>query len=192
MISLAKERASMVVPNAPSGGQDALKPKNTKSVDESMEEQFKMLGSLDDAHSKSDVPIAENVKKRKKGKPSRGGPRPRSPLRPGVYVGHDARQRALGAAGGLKTPMVVLSADGIGMRAGEGGGAKGQKKRTNDQGELPSSTRAVALTWGDMMDELDDERHQEESKQYNIWRKRVIECARNMQLEVSRFKLDEK
>jgi hypothetical protein len=136
----------------------------------------------------SKVPTDNMTKRKRKGKSK---PRTRSPLRPGVYVGHEARKHALVSSSRRKPPP------GLPNFANAGDGHSGMlDPKTHHLQDSESQCENVKskhmMTWRDMVEELDDERHVDESKQYNAWRKKVIECARNMQMEVSRFKLDEK
>jgi len=127
---------------------------------------------------------------------ARGGHRPRSPLRPGVYVGYDApehvkleirnnlvkkpsglpeRARATFDSGrfpGISPPSRPVTSDAI-------------SKRFN------KTDRGTVSVWNAMLAKIEDQGKTDESRAYEAWRKRVVECTRTMQLEVARFKLED-
>jgi len=112
-----------------------------------------------------------------------GFQRPPSPMRPGVYNGHNATGH----------PQQKLPA-GLPLRAASSSstsvpGIPDALARFRAFGGPPGSGQPM---WCSMLEQSDPERKSDEAKAYEAWRKRVIECTRNMQMEVARFKLEDR
>jgi len=123
-----------------------------------------------------------------------------SPLRPGVYVGHgDNETMLLESAKTLRKPP-GLPDSALNAAQAAIGGRKGPR---NYHSSWLSAKRKMVLQMSDkssrlakalnlIMEEEEDERRHEDSRNYQAWRKKVIECARSMRLEVDRFQLEPK
>mmetsp|Transcript_92352 Transcript_92352/g.287878 ORF Transcript_92352/g.287878 Transcript_92352/m.287878 type:complete len:171 (+) Transcript_92352:3-515(+) len=115
--------------------------------------------------------------------------RPDSPLRPGVYVGRNGQQyvpvfpRKLLPAGMAPDPGVATAQAPAGPLL-LGSPAKGSPSGAAKLQERPKVSAHVQklLEQDDTDADLASER-----EQYNLWKKKVIESARNLQLEVGRF-----
>lgn len=149
------------------------------------------------------------------------GPRPRSPLRPGVYVGYDAPEhsklsvssrrrdklppglpdRAAASFNSGRFPQISppsrpVTSDAIASarrnRQAAEPGKTGPGGVPQPAGQPQSNKQPPQKSvWQKMLAELEDAGKTEESRAYDAWRKRVVDCTRTMQLEVTRFKLDE-
>lgn len=125
----------------------------------------------------------------------RRGPRPRSPLRPGVYVGHEAAEHASLAQLGKMPAGLPVTAD----RAFNTGlfpkiTTHPMRPVTSDavvQARKPRESGPSRSIWQEMLSRLEDEGKTAESRTYDAWRRRVVDCTRTMQLEVARFKHEE-
>lgn len=121
--------------------------------------------------------------------------RARSPLRPGVYVGGESDEHA--KLQKLKIPRGLPDRAKIKAREHRIAQKRAELKKylATLNPELEDSREAAAAggmtMWQKMVEKLEDQSKSDETKAYQAWRKKVIECARSMQLEVARFKLDE-
>lgn len=120
------------------------------------------------------------------------GIRPSSPLRPGVYVGHNAHQQVFAnpqkIPGGIPTNVTLMNI----RRQPSSFLPRPQSQGLNPPNSAPSTfckAQLSAKTWMMHLDEeVEDEQLAEEKRQYDAWKKKVIECARNLDFEVSRFR----
>lgn len=125
-----------------------------------------------------------------------GSARPASPLRPGVYVGTRGKQRipvfprktslALGSPVGADAPAPSPSPPS----------PRNLQPKTPStspaQKTSPQKIRGRSVTWKNVQQILDQDlpdqgRLAEGKEQYNLWKKKVIESARALQLEANRF-----
>lgn len=191
LIQLARERSSVApaAGNVPTDESIPSKSLRASPIDELLEDDNDGDTWKGDTWNFQRDTITTDASTKRKLKGKSKGARPRSPLRPGVYVGHEARKHALVLASRKKPPPGLPDA----AQAGDGHADVEQEVKKEQLEEKDGVARNKrVITWNDMVRELEDQRHADEAKQYNAWRKRVIECARNMQMEVSRFKLDER
>jgi hypothetical protein len=127
----------------------------------------------------------------------KGPKRARSPLKPGVYVGyenplHPGSSLHGGPPKGL--PQQVRAAHGSGrfpqlsspIRPATSDVITRARQLPGD-GAVPAS----ANVWHDIISKIENPGRSEESKAYDNWRKKVVECTRTMHLEVNRFRSDE-
>jgi len=123
--------------------------------------------------------------------------RPHSPLRPGVYAGPDAPESAkarptclpeeakwvtagTGLFQGISPPLRPATSDVITLARASVG------QRTHER-----RLSAGPSMWDSIVNKMEDEGRTDDSRHYEAWRRRVVDCSRTMQLEVSRFKLEE-
>lgn len=130
--------------------------------------------------------------------------RPQSPMRPGVYVGHEegeqielgrhahkppanlppsARKTSTGLFKAVSPPIrPATSAVIVAAREPRG---TGRRIRHIERAEESQTV------WEGIVQKIEEEGQTDDSKVYEAWRKRVVDCSRTLQLEVARFKLDE-
>jgi hypothetical protein len=125
-----------------------------------------------------------------------------SPLRPGVYVGHSERERLKSGFTRKRKPPPGISQFALpASREGKPeqrpatvdiANVSSLQEEDRPVNRLAASTLNTTLntTWQSMVEMMEDSIHTDESKAYHAWRKKVIECAKTMQLEVGRFKDD--
>lgn len=129
--------------------------------------------------------------------------RPISPLRPGVYCGHDDKD-AVKARDGVRPPTGLpqgatwghgvtgmwssLSPPVRPATAGFQEAVRAPPQAQKHGGHRASDLAAGMSVWQHIASKIEDESRTEDSKAYEAWRHRVVECSRNMQLEIARFK----
>jgi len=129
--------------------------------------------------------------------PFDGEDRPESPLRPGVYMGRHGQQNVpvlppkilLALPGGIGQDAMPPGTPGSPRTAGSP--RLVDKLTQTGLNSTTSKLRSPTKTWAHVQKLLEqddtDENLANEREQYNLWKKKVIESARTLQLEVSRF-----
>lgn len=145
--------------------------------------------------------------------------RPASPVKPGIYIGHDPNARQgpwrLGRAAEqhLLQPLLQLQLKALGdglpehrPRVGgrgqppcvtDGDHADGPEESSDGPREpQPAKGRPGKPTWTSFRKmtrtrpKVEDLQVLQDRKDLDEWKRRVFECARNLQMEVCRFQLD--
>lgn len=118
--------------------------------------------------------------------------RPPSPLKPGVYVGRHGKQNVPVFPRTLAPLRGLLPADASAEAAAASGpqpiiAGASQPRPPTKAAKLRQRTQVWANVQNMLAQDDTDEHLASEREQYNLWKKKVIESARALQLEVSRF-----
>lgn len=131
--------------------------------------------------------------------------RPQSPLRPGVFHSCDAHYHVKmtpkclpepaqctisGLFPGISRPPRPATSDAVSLA---NAAIPGIRRLSWSQDRVRGvGQEACGLSqWETIVQKIEDEGRTDDSRHYEAWRRRVVECSRTMQEEVARFKFEE-